>query len=66
VTEGRHWSQLLLHGKPHRPTQRLVRALFTAFFLTHLTGNDSYPPLLDAELKHASITLDDSPEPATS
>lgn len=66
VTEGRHWSQLLLHGKPDRPTQRLVRALFTAFFLTHLTGNDSYRALLDADLKHAPITLDGSPKPAAS
>ncbi|SFB31675.1 Dienelactone hydrolase [Amycolatopsis marina] len=63
VTEGRHWSQLLLHGKPHRPTQRLVRALFTAFFLTHLTGSNSYRPLLDADLKQASIAVDSSQDP---
>ncbi|WP_116041388.1 dienelactone hydrolase family protein [Amycolatopsis palatopharyngis] len=64
VTEGRHWSQLLLHGKPHRPTQRLVRALFAGFFLTHLTSDDSYRPLLDADLKQAAIFLDSSQEPA--
>ncbi|MFC4001509.1 dienelactone hydrolase family protein [Prauserella oleivorans] len=55
VTEGAHWSQLVLHGKPHRATQRTVRALFTAFFLTHLTGTDTYQPLLDADLKAAKL-----------
>jgi len=59
VTEGRHWSQLLLHGKPHRGTQQLTRALFTAFFLTHLTGTDKYLPLLDADVKRAPIERDD-------
>ncbi|SFQ25843.1 Chlorophyllase enzyme [Amycolatopsis arida] len=58
VTEGGHWSQLLLHGKPHRGTQRLVRALFTAFFLTHLTGTDAYLPLLEADVKGAPITFE--------
>ncbi|EHR49043.1 dienelactone hydrolase-like enzyme [Saccharomonospora marina XMU15] len=57
VTEGVHWSQPLLHGKPHRATQRLVRALFTAFFLTELTGDDTYRPLLEADLKSAQLTL---------
>ncbi|MEU6640968.1 alpha/beta hydrolase [Saccharomonospora sp. NPDC046836] len=55
VTEGMHWSQLLLHGKPHRATQRVVRALFTAFFLTHLTGTSSYRSLLEADLKAAHL-----------
>ncbi len=59
VTEGRHWSQLLLHGKPHRGTQQLTRALFTAFFLTHLTGTDRYVPLLDADVKRAPIERED-------
>ena len=59
VTEGRHWSQLLLHGKPHRGTQQLTRALFTAFFLTHLTGTDKYLPLLEADVKRAPIERDE-------
>jgi dienelactone hydrolase len=63
VTEGRHWSQLLLHGKPKRTTQRLVQALFTAFFLTHLTGTDKYRPLLDADLKKATIAAELAPTP---
>jgi dienelactone hydrolase len=61
VTEGRHWSQLLLHGKPHRGTQKLTRALFTAFFLTHLTGTDKYRPLLEADVKHAPIEREEEP-----
>ncbi|WP_091623822.1 dienelactone hydrolase family protein [Amycolatopsis saalfeldensis] len=61
VTEGRHWSQLLLHGKPHRSTQQLTRALFTAFFLTHLTGTDKYLPLLESAVKRAPIDLPDEP-----
>lgn len=55
VTEGFHWSQVLLQGKPHRGTQRLVYALLTAFFLTHLTGEKKYQPLLDADVKRAAI-----------
>jgi dienelactone hydrolase len=58
VTEGRHWSQYLLHGKPQRATQRLARALFTAFFRTHLAGDDHGLPLLEADVKHAAVTLD--------
>ncbi|HVW44481.1 MAG TPA: alpha/beta hydrolase [Amycolatopsis sp.] len=64
LTEGTHWSQRLLHGKPHWGTQRLVRALFTAFFLTHLTGTDKYQPLLDANLKRAPIDYDPAREAA--
>ena len=50
-TEGRHWSGLLLHGKAEHPTQRLARALLTAFFLVHLAGEKSYEPLLTGEVK---------------
>lgn len=64
VTEGSHWSQVLLHGKPHFRTQRTVRALLTAFFLTHLTGTKRYLPLLDADLKAAPLVLLREPEPA--
>ncbi|WAL65107.1 alpha/beta hydrolase [Amycolatopsis cynarae] len=64
VTEGRHWSQRLLQGKPHRGTQRLVRALFTAFFLTHLTGTKKYEPLLAADVRRAAIDFDPSLEAA--
>lgn len=55
LTEGFHWSQPFLSGKPHRATQRLVNALFTAFFLVHLAGERKYQLLLDADVKHARI-----------
>jgi dienelactone hydrolase len=61
VTEGAHWSQALLHGKPRRATQRVVRALFTAFFRIELAGEGTYQPLLDATLKAAPLELTTRP-----
>lgn len=63
VTEGMHWSRLLLHGKPDHTAQRTVRGLLTAFFLTHLTGTDTYRPLLEESVKAAKIV--DLDEPGT-
>lgn len=63
VTEGWHWSQPLLNGKPNRTTQRVARALLTAFFLTELTGSTDYRSLLDADVKAAPITFEPEPEP---
>jgi dienelactone hydrolase len=57
VTEGRHWSQFLLDGKPERSTQRAVKALLTAFFLVHLAGERKYAPLLDNSVRHCPITM---------
>lgn len=54
-TEGRHWSELLLHGKSRQQAVRTAKALFTAFFLKHLTGASDYDELLDGELKSAAI-----------
>jgi dienelactone hydrolase len=51
LTEGRHWSQLLLDGKGERKTQRIVRAMFTGFFLRHLTGQTKYQPMIDEDVK---------------
>lgn len=61
VTEGFGLSQLVLSGKPHRPTQRLVNALFAAHFLVHVAGESRFEPLLDADVKHAKITLSQKP-----
>ncbi|EIE97461.1 dienelactone hydrolase family protein [Saccharomonospora glauca] len=58
VTEGTHWSQLLLQGKSQHSVQRRVRALFTAFFLAELTGDDTYRELLDGDLKAARIAYE--------
>jgi dienelactone hydrolase len=58
VTEGRHWSQLLLDGKPERTTQRTVRAMLTAFFLVHLAGERKYLPLLENSVRHCPIDME--------
>jgi dienelactone hydrolase len=60
-TEGRHWSQLLLDGKPERSTQRIANAMLTAFFLVHLTGADRYRPLLTESIKRCPIDFQNSP-----
>lgn len=64
VTEGRHWSQLLLDGKPERSTQQVTKALFTAFFLVHLAGRRQYAPLLEQSVRQCSIELSTQPLPA--
>lgn len=61
VTEGFHWTQLALQGKPHRPTQRLVYALVTAFFLAELAGDDKYRTLVESDVKRAPITFEHEP-----
>jgi dienelactone hydrolase len=55
VTDGRHWSELLLHGKSEHATQRTAKALLTAFFLVHLTGARQYRPLLEQDVKGATV-----------
>jgi dienelactone hydrolase len=55
LTEGRHWSELLLHGKGQRRTQQTVKAMLTAFFLVHLAGSARYLPLLDEDVKQCPI-----------
>jgi len=54
-TEGRHWSNLLVSGKAERGTQKLARALLTAFFLVHLAGRDDYQPLLTDQVKGTQL-----------
>ncbi|RZS37116.1 dienelactone hydrolase [Herbihabitans rhizosphaerae] len=53
--EGRHWSDLLVSGKPDHGVRRITKALLTAFFLRHLTGEERYDVLLDADVKRAVI-----------
>lgn len=62
-TEGRHWSQLLLDGKPQRATHRTAQALLTAFFLVHLAGERRFAPLLDEDVKHCPILHSHDPAP---
>jgi dienelactone hydrolase len=60
-TEGRHWSQLLLDGKPERSTHRVTNALLTAFFLVHLAGVERYRPLLAESVKRCPVDFERSP-----
>ncbi len=64
VTEGRHWSRLLLNGKPERGTQRAVRSMLTAFFLVHLAGEKKYLPLLENSVKRCPIIVQRNGFPA--
>ncbi|AOS65754.1 dienelactone hydrolase family protein [Actinoalloteichus hymeniacidonis] len=55
VTEGRHWSELLMDGRAaHRP-RRLATALTTAFLLRVLTGNREVDPLLEHDVSGANL-----------
>jgi dienelactone hydrolase len=64
-TEGRHWSTLLVSGKAERATQRLAKAMLTAFFLVNLAGKREYEALLTGEVK--GVTVEDlSPASAAS
>lgn len=54
-TEGRHWTELVLHGKAHHGTQRLSRALLTAFFLKTLAGDKRGEPLLTSDVSGCTI-----------
>ena len=54
-TEGRHWTELLLSGKPQWATQRLTRALLTAFFLRTLAGDKRGAALLDGDVSGSAI-----------
>lgn len=65
-TEGRHWSELLLDGKPQYHTQRTVKALLTAFLLARLTGTADYDALLEADVKAAPIEYEHQRHPVPS
>ncbi|WP_460867563.1 dienelactone hydrolase family protein [Rhodococcus aerolatus] len=49
--EGRHWTDFALNGDAERKTQKIARAVITAFLLRHLTGDDTYDVLLDPEVE---------------
>ncbi|KAA5833477.1 dienelactone hydrolase family protein [Saccharopolyspora hirsuta] len=54
-TEGRHWTQLVLHGKSEYATQRATKALLTAYFLSTLTGDRRGEALLTTDIKGTQI-----------
>lgn len=59
-TEGRHWTELVLHGKSQYAAQRASRALITAFFLRTLSGDKRGNALLEADIKGCAIENDHS------
>ena len=56
LTEGRHWSELLLHGRGESRTQVVARALITAYLLRQLSGDRDYDALLLGDVRNATIT----------
>ncbi|GAA2809099.1 dienelactone hydrolase family protein [Saccharopolyspora taberi] len=54
-TEGRHWTELVLHGRSEYGTQRLAKALLTAFLLRTLTGDKRGEALLNADVSGTAI-----------
>lgn len=56
-TEGRHYSDLLLDGRPQAATQQVARALLAAFFLVELAGEQRYRPVLDEDNRRCPIQL---------
>ncbi|EQD84168.1 chlorophyllase-like protein [Saccharopolyspora erythraea NRRL 2338] len=53
--EGRHWTELLLHGRSEWGTQRIAKAMVTAFLLRTLTGDRRGDALLEGDLPGAAI-----------
>lgn len=49
-TQGRHWTELILHGKSEYRTQRLAKAMLTAFLLRTLTGDRRGDALIDQDV----------------
>ncbi|GAA4620577.1 dienelactone hydrolase family protein [Saccharopolyspora hordei] len=59
-TEGKHWTQLVLHGKPQHATQRATKALLTAYFLSTLAGDRRGDALLTSDVGGAHIDREHS------
>ncbi|MCI2417182.1 dienelactone hydrolase family protein [Saccharopolyspora sp. K220] len=54
-TEGQHWTRMVLHGKSEYATQRVAKALLTAFFLRTLTGDRRGEALLRTDIGGSAI-----------
>ncbi|WP_433870260.1 dienelactone hydrolase family protein [Saccharopolyspora sp. CA-218241] len=54
-TTGRHWSELVLHGRSEYAAQRVGKALLTAFFLRTLREDERGAELLDADVAGTKI-----------
>lgn len=68
LVEGRHWGDLLVAGGSERKTQKVFRALATAFLLHHLTDDERYADAASAhaELEAARLVVLAPEEPSTS
>jgi dienelactone hydrolase len=53
--DGRHWSDVVLTGRPNAKTRQVTRALVTAFLLHHLTGEDRGDVLVDGKVKGTDL-----------
>lgn len=62
LLEGRHWSDVLLDGKPESATQTTVRALLTGFLLHRLGGQDRYAAVFDGPVKGTDVRPGDAPD----
>jgi dienelactone hydrolase len=62
--EGRHWSELLLHGRGEAKTQTVAKALITAFLLRQLNGDKTYDALLHGDVKRAPVGYQRAGRPA--
>lgn len=54
-TDGRHWTELVLHGKSQHSAQRTAKALLTAFFLQLLAGDRRGASLLSSNVGGSKI-----------
>ena len=55
VTDGWHWSELLLFGKGSSKTLHVTKALVAAFLLQTLCNERRYEALLDNDVRQASL-----------
>jgi hypothetical protein len=57
IVEGKHWSDLVLDGKPESATAATVRGLLTGFLLHHLTGEKRYADVTDGSVKGTDVRV---------
>lgn len=55
LLEGRHWTEVVLDGKPESGTQTLVRALLTGHLLHRLGGQQRYAAVFDGPVKGTEV-----------
>jgi dienelactone hydrolase len=53
--DGRHWSDLILAGRPDAKVRRLTKALVTAFLLTKLCDEDRVASLVDGKVPGTTL-----------